>query len=54
LKVEVRPTLLPFDGMGLFATKDIEKGEIIAEYYGSILMNEASESTVFNQESKMM
>lgn len=36
MKVEVRPTELPFDGMGLFATKDIEKGEIIGEYYGSV------------------
>lgn len=52
--MEVKDTLLPFKGLGLFARKDICQGEIIGEYYGSMVSYEASESTIFNDEQKMM
>lgn len=37
LKLEVKQTRLPFIGLGLFAKQGFQAGEIIGEYYGSIL-----------------
>ena len=47
MKLEVKTTKLPFQGFGLFATREFQKGEIIAEYYGSVISSKASESDVF-------
>jgi hypothetical protein len=40
--------------LGLFAASIISKGELIAEYYGSVACVEHSESSVFNKEDKMV
>ena len=35
--VEVRPSLIPGGGDGLFATRDFASGEVLGEYYGRVL-----------------
>lgn len=54
LKLEIKQTKLPFKGLGLFANATFSKGEIIAEYYGSILTCQQSESDAFNEEDKLL
>ena len=54
LKLSVRPSTLPFSGMGLFAGRDIHKTELIAEYYGSVMRSENSMDREFASEDKMV
>jgi hypothetical protein len=37
LKINIAPSALPNAGMGLFAKDGFSKGELVAEYYGSVL-----------------
>ena len=45
---------MPKAGLGLFAAKEISKGEYICEYYGSVTTAKHSENEVFNDEDKMV
>jgi hypothetical protein len=54
LKITVAPSPLPNAGMGLFATADLTKGEIVAEYYGAVVTDKNSESSKFDNEDKMV
>jgi hypothetical protein len=40
--------------MGIFATAKFNPGEIIAEYYGSIMGSDSSFDPIFNEEDKMV
>ena len=40
--------------MGLFATSPISKGEVVSEYYGSIVTVPDSENEVLNEEDKLV
>jgi hypothetical protein len=54
LKLKVAPSPLPNAGLGLFASSEFSKGELVAEYYGSIVTAKNSESSVFDSEDKMV
>lgn len=47
-------SILPNAGLGLFATDSFSKGELVAEYYGSVTTAKHSESSVFDSEDKMV
>ena len=53
-KLSVAPSPLPNAGMGLFATAELSKGEIVAEYYGTVVSDKSSESSKFDNEDKMV
>ena len=48
-KLRVAHSSVPNGGMGLFATSPIAKGEIVSEYYGSIVTVADSENEVLNE-----
>lgn len=54
LKLRISPSALPNAGMGLFAKGGFTKGELVAEYYGSVLTAKQSESSNFDDEDKMV
>lgn len=54
LDLEVKPSKIPHAGMGLFARKSYEAGEIIAEYRGPILDSKFINDKMFDDESKML
>ena len=45
---------MPNAGMGLYAKDGFSKGELVAEYYGSVLTAKQSESSNFDGEDKMV
>ena len=52
--MRVETSTLPKAGLGLFASKELSKGEYICEYYGSVTTAKHSENAVFNDEDKMV
>ena len=54
IKIERKQTKLPFEGQGLFAIRNIEKSEIIAEYYGSVIASEMTDKSLFDKEDKLL
>lgn len=53
-KLRVEESALPRAGLGLFASREMSKGEYICEYYGSVTTAKHSENAVFNDEDKMV
>ena len=54
LDLEVKQSLIPESGAGLFAKSEFEKGDIISEFRGPVLENTQTDDLKYENEDRML